>query len=318
MFGGRVTHPPLSLLNGDPSQKNPAWWCLMNSSSAPLISGPPRWWQWLTVLSLDAPTVALLWQGALAHSVGVLLGPAPIFVLGASVWLSYAADRWIEGWRLAPDRVRTQRHHFYRRWRWPIALFWLAALAADVGVARAGFSRREFEAGLLLLAPVLAYLLSHQLVHRHQPWRLPKEVCVAGLLGGGVALFLVAPPGARAGPLVAPLALFMLLCFANCALISVWEHAVDRSHGQTSFALQFRLGARIGHALPWAIAAVALAFRFAAPEASRPIALCAAASGVLLGAVDRLQPRLGRELARVLADLALMTPAVPLAAWLLR
>jgi hypothetical protein len=289
----------------------------MNSLSPPPLSGPPRWWQWLTVLSLDAPAVALLWQGELARSFDIPLGIAPIFVLGASVWLAYAADRWIEGWRLAPDCVRTQRHHFYRRWRWPIALFWLAVLAADFWEASVGFSRREFEAGWLLLGPVGAYLLSHQLIHRHHPWRLPKEVCVAALLGAGVALFLVASPHAAAS-LAAPLALFMLLCFANCALISVWEHAVDRSHGQTSFALQFQRGARISRALPWAIAAGSVAFWFVAPAAAHPLALCAAASAVLLGVVDRLQSRLGWELARVLADLALMTPAVPLAGRLLR
>jgi hypothetical protein len=44
---------------------------------------------------------------------------------------------------------------------------------------------------------------------------------------------------------------------------------------------------------------------------------CAAVSGVLLGTVDRLQPRFGRQLARAVADIALMTPLVPLAAeWL--
>lgn len=41
-------------------------------------------------------------------------------------------------------------------------------------------SSRELEAGAaLLLPPVLADLLSHQLVHRHHPWRVPKEVVVA-------------------------------------------------------------------------------------------------------------------------------------------
>jgi hypothetical protein len=38
---------------------------------------------------------------------------------------------------------------------------------------------------------------------------------------------------------------------------------------------------------------------------------CGAASGALLGLVDLAEPRIGRVRARVLADVALMTPALP-------
>src|SRR5580658_7946163 len=111
-----------------------------------LPSRRPRWWQWPTVLSLDAPAVALLWQWLLGWIAAVPL-PAPrAFVLGASVWLAYSADRWIEGWRLSPERIRTKRHYFYQRWRWPVAAVWLLVFAADlraaargrIGAARAG------------------------------------------------------------------------------------------------------------------------------------------------------------------------------------
>jgi hypothetical protein len=42
--------------------------------------------------------------------------------------------------------------------------------------------------------------------------------------------------------------------------------------------------------------------------------LCAAASAGLLGIVDCAHVRCGRQLSRVLADVALMTPLVPLLA----
>jgi hypothetical protein len=45
--------------------------------------GRPHWWQWLTVLSLDAPLVAVAWQVALARSAGVALGGPHVFILGA-------------------------------------------------------------------------------------------------------------------------------------------------------------------------------------------------------------------------------------------
>jgi hypothetical protein len=286
----------------------------MRTQDLPTSDVPPHWWQWPTILSLDAPAVALLWQWELARCAGSVPGGAAVLVLGASVWLAYVADRWIEGWRLDPDCVRTQRHRFHSRRRWPIAVVWCGVLAADLRAAWTGLGDRELAAGVFLLGAVLAYLLSHQLVHRHHPWRLPKEICVAGLLGCGVALFVAVPRGAARGPIAVPVAFFVLLCFANCALISVWEHAVDRSHGQTSFALQFRNGARISRALPWAVAAASGLSWWGVPPAAGPAVLCAGAGGALLGAVDLLQPRLGWQLARVLADVALMVPVAQLAA----
>jgi hypothetical protein len=276
-----------------------------------------RWWQWPTVLSLDAPAVALAWQALLCESARVSLGWAEAAVLGSSVWLAYAADRWIEGWRLDPDVVQTQRHAFYQIWRWPIASLWTVVLLSDVSISLVKLSSREIKGGLALLAAVLAYLLSHQFIHRLNRWRAPKEVCVAGLLTGGVALFIAAAPNAQLPALAAPLCLFAFLCFANCALISVWEHDVDTRHGQTSLALQYSQGARLGRAVPLVLTGIA-ALVYVFQPASRAVAACAFASSLLLYFVDVAEPRLGRRGARVLADFVLLTPAIPIAVRLLR
>jgi len=265
------------------------------------------------VLSLDAPVVVLGWQAVLAHVARVSLGWPHAFVLAASVWLAYAADRWIEGWRLEPDAIRTARHAFYQRRRWAIFALWFTVLTADVVVALTRLPLAEFEAGWLLLPPVLAYLLSHQLVHRDHAWRAPKEACVALLLGAGVALFPLAHPGPYHRNLWPTLVLFVLLCFANCALISVWEREVDRSHGQTSLALQDGSAGWI-HFMPWIVAGLALIFGIVADGNARTAAACAGGSGLLLAVVDLLHPRLGMRLARVLADVALLTPFVAIAA----
>ena len=37
----------------------------------PFVPGRPHWWQWLTILSLDAPVVAVLWQWLLARVAGI-------------------------------------------------------------------------------------------------------------------------------------------------------------------------------------------------------------------------------------------------------
>jgi len=279
------------------------------------VPGRPHWWQWLTILSLDAPLVAVAWQRALGRALRLPVAADRAVILAASVWLAYCADRWIEGWRLAPGQVQTQRHWFHLRWRIPVLVAWLAVLVGTVTLAAERMTSREFRAGLLLLGPVAAYLLSHQLVHRHHRWRAPKEICVALLLTGGVACF---PLAARPDLLPAaalPLTWFALLCFANCVLIARWEAEVDLSHGQTSIALQYPPSQHLGRLLPWAIGLVAAAI---APwNAARGVAACASASGLLLGGIDLLHHRFGRQLSRVLADLALLTPfALPaLAAW---
>lgn len=266
------------------------------------------------MLSLDAPSVALVWQWQLARVARFPLGWQHAFILGVSTWLAYAADRWIEGWRLAPEKVRTPRHRFYQRTRWPICAVWVALLAADVSVAALHLTPREFCAGLLLLAPVLLYLLSHQLFHRDHRWRAPKEVCVALLISGGTVVFSLAQPAASWRPLLAPLGLFFLLCFANCALISVWEHEIDEAHGQTSLARQSRHAHKFIGTLPWALALAAAAFGLFAAPPVRAAIWCAAASGALLGAIDLRERRLGWQLARVLADAALLTPLLALLA----
>ncbi len=268
----------------------------------------PRWWQWPTVLSMDAPAVSVAWLALLATRLEVELGWPDLFVLGASVWLAYAADRFIEGWRLASEHVRTPRHRFYQRWRGPVAVVWLAVLITDLGVAATRLTRTEWMVGWTLTAAVATYLLSHQFLHRTSRWRVPKEICVAGLLTGGAAVFLVGSTSLSV--LVPSLTLFAALCFVNCVLISSWECDVDRSHQQSSLALDGGQTWWI-HWAPWLLAAVGIVA--AASDPLRTIAACTAASALLLAVIDHVQPRIGWPPARVLADLVLLTPIVPLA-----
>jgi hypothetical protein len=269
---------------------------------------------WPTILSLDAPAVVVLWQRLIAGSASVNVSAAEMFVLGCSVWLAYAADRWIEGWRLSSENIRTHRHHFYREKRWLIVAFWIAILGLDLSAAFCGLSVTEIKAGGFMLLPVVAYLFSHQLLHRNLRWRPPKEVCVAVLLGAGAALFVACRPGADLLHMAIPLALFAFLCFSNCALISVWEKEVDRSHGQTSLAIQFPGTIAFSRALPCVLSVLSVVAWLAAVPKAGPAAASATVSSILLVLVDLAEARIGRILARVLADLALMTPLIPLLA----
>jgi hypothetical protein len=270
--------------------------------------GRPLWWQWLTVLSLDAPLVALLWQALFAWVVGVRLPWHDPVLLGLAVWIVYAADRWIEGWRLSPEIVQTPRHLFYIRHRWPVFGVAVAAMVATAAIAITCLDGREFKAGLILVIPTLIYLFSHQLLHRHHPLRLPKEICIAVIFALGCAIAPAVHAPDHLMRLWLPGVLFCMLCFANCALISVWEKDVDSLHGQTSIALQLKGAPTFIRLLPWFIGIAAFAVMIAGDPAIKSAAACAASSGILMGILDLLQSRIGRIPARASIDITLMTP----------
>jgi hypothetical protein len=193
-----------------------------------------------------------------------------------------------------------------------VAAAWTVAFVGVLYVAVAHLTARELAAGALLLGPVLAYLLSHQLVHRHHRWRVPKEVVIALLLTGGVLVFLVPVSGVSA--LAAPGVALGVLCFTNCVLISSWERHIDEVQGQTSLATGLNPGRlRLVAALPWLSAALVLALHVSGAGLSVQTAACAGGSAILLAVINHGQQRLGWQLARVLADAALMTPVLPLA-----
>ncbi len=277
------------------------------------VPGRPKWWQWAAILSLDAPAVALAWQGMFARVASARLAGHHVVLLGLSVWLAYSADRWIEGWRLTVETVSTQRHYFFLRWRWPAFGVWLAVLVFGVGLALVRFTAREWVVSLGLLAATLVYLLSHQLLHRENPWRVPKELCVAAIIALGAALYPAISDGARMAALAGPVLLLFLLGLANCLLISDWEREVDALHRQTSLALQFAQVRHLARWLPVGIALLGLAQALASTGAVRQAAWCGTASAALLAVIAQLQTRLGWERARVLADAALLTPLVLLA-----
>ncbi|HTJ77871.1 MAG TPA: hypothetical protein VL357_02650 [Rariglobus sp.] len=288
--------------------------------------GNPYWWQWLTVLSLDAPLVALAWQTLFARILKVELPWQQPVLLGLAVWVIYAADRWIEGWRLSPETVLTQRHHFYILWRWPVFMIGLAVILVGLGLAVVWLPGREWAASTVLAIPTAVYLLSHQFFHREHPGRIPKELCIAALfpLGTALAPIVFALPTilhgqslveiivGRLEALWIPLGLFGLLCLANLVLISAWETEVDAQHGQTSLALQFSHRLGLIRSLPWLLACLGAAVSVGMHGIDRVAGICATVSAILLGVLDYVEPRIGRQAARIFVDLTLLSPAVAL------
>lgn len=277
------------------------------------------WWRWPTVVSLDAPLVTMAWEWLFAREAGARLTWPHYAIVGATIWLAYAADRWFESWRVPPDRLITLRHRFHFRHQGAVAVAWIVVLAGAVTLSVFGLTWREWAAGLCLALPAVAYVLSHQLVHRDLPWRVPKELCIAALLTAGAALFPWVDARTAVGGLVTAAAWFLVLAFTNCALISLWERTVDREHGQDSLVRNHPAWAPSIRALPW-LSLVFCGFLLLTKHlGSTGTLVCVAVSAGLLGIIDRLESRLGWAGARLLADAALLTPAAWLAgAWIQR
>lgn len=251
-------------------------------------------WEWPGVVSLEAPLVAALWQRLLAQTLGVPLGWPQTLLLGAGVWLVYAADRWLDA--RGAGSGSPFRHRFYRLHRLPVAALWLAVLGASLGLALARLGALELSTGLALSAAALAYLLRRH-GSRGQPFR-ELEVALLFAFGGGFFLLFA---GAPLLPLLELLAPFSALCFVNVALIGLWEG------DERSVPLARRFPA-LGRALPVGTFVLAAGLLLAAPFSPyRPVYLAAALSALLLGVLARTAP-LKPTTQHALADAALLTP----------
>jgi hypothetical protein len=258
-----------------------------------------RLWVWWHLLSLDAPTIAVLWAHLFARTVHVQPGLADEVVLAGAVWLTYSADRVLDGCLAAdPNRLRT-RHRFARRYRNRLAAVWLVVLLIVAGVSLSGIDRALLDAGVGVLGVVVLYLGA---VHLTPDGLMPdwiKRSLVAIIFSLGSALpaaVQTSHPERLAPPAVA----FAALCFLNCTAIETWEGKEDRATSRFGIAI--------------ALCGGALALLSAAPflSAGRLAFIAAACAAFGLGLLDATRDRLSAEAVRVLADAVLLTAAVSL------
>ena len=276
------------------------------ASETALAPVATRAWLWPNLLSLDAPIVAVLWQALFARCFHAPFDALAAALLVLSVWLIYAADRCLDvlkngggtsisnarepdllarGFRTATEPAR---HQFYRRHWHTILPFWIATLAIATWLAWTRLPVLLFERGLALLAAIGIYFAFVHLAPR--PW-WPKEFAVGILFAVGASLS--AWGQVRSVIDAATIVLFCMLCWINCAAIEHWEN-----RGLPEWPV--RLAAI-------AVGLIALIFLYD----KRPIlagAETASAFGFVL--LDRARHRLSPDALRVLADIALLTPAL--------
>jgi len=266
------------------------------------------------LLSLDAPTVAVLWAWAFACAVRVRAAPAALAVLGLGTWLIYVADRLLDSRANAPRDALRERHRFHAQHRRAFlltsgfagaALLWL--IVRDLAPA----ARRE---NAVIFGVFLVYFVFVHLIGS----RFPRSLAVGLVFAAACAV----PAWSRATAIpitwILSVALFAALCWLNCAAIHVWERADPQGRALHILVIAACL------ALAAAALAVACGTALRDPGALR-LAVSVLASALLLLALHfdhrRITSRDGGRAAgatlslRVLADASLLTPLLFLVPW---
>jgi hypothetical protein len=268
----------------------------------------PVYWH---LLSLDAPTVAVLWAWSLARAVGGEIAWSTLAVLGIGTWLIYVADRLLDGRRGAPGRDLRERHFFHARHRRALLICAAALLVPLVWlIARMpAVARRE---DTWIFAVALVYFAAVHLPFLR--FRFPRELVVAVVFASACAVPAWSVAGYAHFDTAALVALFAALCWLNCSAIHAWERPEPSRRSPVSL-----------QAL--AIAIIAGAFLLAAQPNPGEFRLAAAlfASSMLFFALDRdfrrsltlRQPEkaLSALAMRILADAILLTPLLLLIPW---
>ena len=267
------------------------------------------------LLSLDAPTVAVLWTWFIARANHIVLPPTALIAMGLAVWMLYAADRILDSRdprspvAIASQRDDLEARHYFHRRHQRVFRIGIIAASALLALLLPKIAPQSIRLYLVLGTLLFAYFV---LIHAFapatpaRPQRLPKELAVGIFFSA--AIFI--PTVARANelrPVLLPVAvLFAVVCCLNCLFIHAWEHPLPspQIHAVTRTLLHFLphititsilAGITIGIAdrtLPWFV----------------PVA-CALAACFLLS-LHHSRQRFSPTTLRAAADLCLLTPAL--------
>lgn len=256
-------------------------------------------WLWPNLLSLDAPLVAVLWQGFLAYRFELPVRAAWHVVLGLTVWAIYLLDRLLDA-RKPREFDEPARHRFYRRhWNGMAALCGVV-LAADAIATLRWLRPAMLHGGSIALAGVLLYMAAFHLPAKSG--RLPKEIAGAVLFTAGTFLtaWMTLPCPRLAWAALA----FFILCLANMIAIETWEwRELPKTEATPQHVLTLWLGRTY---LLWVPLAVILCVVAGRNDWYASIALSAGACAVLFGASRHVS----LEARRALVDGVLLSPVL--------
>jgi hypothetical protein len=275
------------------------------------------WWH---LLSLDAPTVAVLWAWLFARAMYLRLPSVALLLLGLATWLFYVADRILHGLRKERRELLRDRHIFHARHRRAFLSAALILAGLSVWMALTRMYPKALREDLFLSIFALLYLLlvhaaSRVSAHRQTRW-LPKEMAVGIIFASATAVPAWSRLNQRSGvekiQLFEAAVFFAALCWINCVAIKKWEAGsflpLDRStpfaaHPSTRWA-----GDHLQAILAF-IALLSIIAAYLAPASGlRAVYLAALLSSGLILALDARRSRIAPLHLRIAVDAALLTP----------
>lgn len=244
-----------------------------------------------------------------AQSFHVWLGGYHIAAAAALAWAFLATERWIFFFRLRDGTEDDSRQAAEQRTS--MVRICLLIVAGLVLVAFFRAHTREIAGMLIWTSLGGAYLLGIRLKPEQVGEILPREMALAIYLAGTVVLFTWASAAFAVTEILLPGMLFLLLLFYYFSLAVLWAKplAPPPSTGplfESPLGMAFR-------AVPVSLifAGVFLAFLGPAMAADR-LLITVGVSGLILVMLDVWQDSLDKAAARILADVALLTPVIPL------
>ena len=271
------------------------------------------------LLSLDAPTVAVVWTLFAAWCAGVQLPPADPLAMFLAVWMLYASDRLLDAqppMGLAEPSELEERHRFHHRHR---QRFLLVLVLSCLPLA---LLLHRLAAPVLHLYAILACLLVAWLLLVHLRGakdgvkrKLPKELAVGLFFPAAVWIPTVARAPSMHLVLLPGAMLFGGVCACNCLFLYAWEHPRDlgRAHVTTRLAVaNLRALSSALLAVCLLLAAHVLTAKSGAWPMAHPLGMpiaCALSIALLL-LLHGYRSRSSTLALRSLADLALLTPLI--------
>lgn len=268
-------------------------------------------WLWWNILSLDAPAVALAWALLFARAGKVHVPASTIGVLVLAVWLIYIADRLLDGFTAADKGALRERHRFCARHRASVFAAAACGTVLSAWLAYRSLSIADIKAGFLLVGLVGVYMVCVHFGGAAVSRIFPKEAAVGILFAAGTALPVWSQSKALSWSGVALWALFAVICTLNCLAIESWEKQALERCGAPSYHVSHikkSASSRIG-VFAALTAAVSLPVFFSFPSEHPAIAALAGAA-ILILLLNRFRKRLSENTLRVLADAALLAPAI--------
>jgi hypothetical protein len=267
-------------------------------------------WLYPNLLSLDAPLVAVLWLHIFAKTWGLGYHPWQAYLtLALAVWVIYVGDRLLDISLFGANTDKLgPRHHFHNRHR-----KWLMVLVAlAIGIAcfflLTQMPRTIFKY-LILGGVFVAGFFGLSMLSSQDGNEVPysKNILAGLTFAYGTAMTAHMYRGEfdlNSLLFSREFICFGTLCILNIAAIDLWEHA-----GRVS-DIEIKASDELALTLPLIVLFFASLVFAAMDDSTQPFHYAILTGAALLYVLNRVRAQLSMDALRVLADVALMVPAL--------